>query len=72
MFKSLRAVMSMGFAEVIARVEPKGGEARSIELPTSDSTAIRLRLGGSRELLLPATMEMDQVAKLIRAIEGIA
>ena len=69
-------VLSPGFAEVVARVEPPTGvlraEARSIELPTSGSGEIRLRLGGSRELLLPATMEINQVARLIRAIEGIA
>ena len=41
--KPSRAVTSMGFAEVMTRVEPRGGEARCIELPTSDSTAIRLR-----------------------------
>ena len=72
--KTSPVVLSPGFAEVVARVEPPTGVlrtlARSIELPTSD--ALRLRLGGSRELLLPATMEIDQVARLIRAIEGIA
>ena len=64
----------LGFAQVMARVEP--GVGLGVQLPmsvsTSNATAIRLRLGGSRELLLPVTMEIDQVAKLIRAIEGIA
>jgi hypothetical protein len=32
---------------------------------------IRLRLSEQRELLLPASMAVDQVAKLVRAIEGL-
>jgi hypothetical protein len=34
--------------------------------------AIRLRLSGERELLLPASMPVEQVAKLVRAIEGLS
>lgn len=33
---------------------------------------LRLRLGGERELLLPASMALEQVARLIRAIEVAA
>lgn len=33
---------------------------------------LRLRLGGERELLLPASMAPEQVARLIRAVEGLS
>jgi hypothetical protein len=33
---------------------------------------MRLRLGGGRELHLPASMAIESVAKLVRAIEGQA
>ena len=33
---------------------------------------IRLRLGSDRELLLPASLAVEQVAKLVRVIEGLA
>ncbi len=33
---------------------------------------IRLRLGSGRELLLPSSLAVEQVAKLVRAIEGLA
>ena len=32
---------------------------------------IRLRLGSDRELLLPASLPVEQIAKLVRAIEGL-
>jgi hypothetical protein len=32
--------------------------------------AIRLRLAGERELILPASMPLEQVAKLVHALEG--
>lgn len=33
---------------------------------------MRLRLGGGRELVLPGTMPVTDVAMLVRAIEGMA
>jgi hypothetical protein len=33
---------------------------------------LRLRLAGERELIFPATMPLEQVAKLIHAIEATA
>lgn len=36
------------------------------------SESIRLALGGGRELVLPASMPMEQVARLIRALEASA
>ncbi len=44
----------INFAEVVAN---------------TPAEAIRLRLGGERELLFPASMELELVAKLVRAIE---
>jgi hypothetical protein len=51
------SINSITFAEVV------GSQA---------AESIRLRLGEQRELLLPASMALDQVAKLVRAIEGLA
>lgn len=52
------------FAEVV--VNRAGPPAASfVEL-------ICLRLGGARELILPASMPVAQVAQLVRAIEGAA
>ena len=33
---------------------------------------ICLRLGGGRELILPASMGIESVARLVRAVEGLA
>lgn len=57
-----RTSTSMGFAEVVVAplVVPSSGEP------------IRLRLAGDRELILPASMPVEAMARLIRAIEGTA
>ena len=36
----------------------------------SAAEALRLRLAGGRELILPASMPLEQVARLVHAIEG--
>jgi hypothetical protein len=38
--------------------------------PTAEP--LRLRLAGERELIFPASMLLEQVAKLVRAIEATA
>jgi hypothetical protein len=50
-----RPVKPLKFAEVV--VDRAAGEAMC------------LRLGGGRELLLPASMPIESIAKLVRAIE---
>ena len=55
-----KAAAQPAFAEVV--VQPP------IVPPAQQS--LRLRLGGGRELLLPASWPIDQVAALLRAIEG--
>ena len=42
------------------------------EVEVNRAEPICLRLGGGRELLLPASMPVAQVAQLVRAIEGTA
>jgi hypothetical protein len=39
-------------------------------IPARHSESISLRLGAGRELLLPMSMPVDSIAKLIHAIEG--
>ena len=51
-------VEPLGFAEVV--------------IDGAASEAMRLRLGGGRELLLPASMPIESIAKLVHAIEGVA
>ena len=55
---------SVGFARVV--VEPPVPVAG----PASAAEPLRLTLAGGRELTLPATMPVEYVARLIRAIEG--
>jgi len=50
------SINPIAFAEVVA---------------TGMAEPIRLRLGGQRELLLPATMALEQVAKLVHVIEAL-
>jgi hypothetical protein len=47
----------ISFAEVIASVPAE---------------PVRLRMSGERELLLPASMAVEQIAKLVHAIEGLS
>ena len=51
-------VKPLGFAQVI------------VSQPTAEP--VRLRLSGARELIFPATMPLEQVAKLIHALEVTA
>jgi hypothetical protein len=53
-----RAAKPVRFAELV------------VDKPAVD--AIRLRLGSGRELVLPATLAMTEIASLVRAIEGAA
>lgn len=49
--------------------------ARVLLRPTEPQAAMegaRLRLAGGRELLLPASMAVEQIASLVRGIEGNA
>ncbi len=43
-----------------------------VEPPTGAVDPIRLSLVGGRELTFPASMPIDQIARLVRAIEGVA
>jgi hypothetical protein len=44
-----------------------------VEAPmTVAGEPLRLSLGGGRELTLPASMPVEQIARLVRAIEGAA
>lgn len=43
-----------------------------VVLQPSAAEPLRLQLGGQRELIFPATMPLEQVAKLIRALEVVA
>jgi Transposase len=40
--------------------------------PIGSGEPIRLSLAGGRELTLPASMPVEQIARLVRAIEGAA
>ena len=53
-----RAVKPLKFAEVVV--------TRAVAEP------IYLRLGDGRELVLPASMPIESIAKLVHAIEGLA
>ncbi len=58
--KRRRSPKSVRFAEVVVERSPTGIEP------------IHLRFGGGRELVLPGTMSVTEVAMLVRAIEGVA
>jgi hypothetical protein len=55
-------------------VEAKPGPVAFAQVLVHPSTAepLRLRLPGERELILPASMSFEQVAKLVHAIESMA
>jgi hypothetical protein len=59
------AVKSLKFAEVVV---DRAGAAPSTS--SGQAEPMCLRLGGGRELLLPASMPLQQVANLLRTIEG--
>ena len=56
-----RTAASVGFARVVG--EP---------LPSVAAEPMRLTLAGGRELLLPASMPVVHIGRLLRAIEGAA
>ena len=56
-----RKAASVGFARVV--VEPP---------PPVAAEPMRLTLAGGRELALPASMSVEHIARLLRAIEGAA
>jgi len=43
-----------------------------VEPPMTAAEPIRLSLAGGRELKLPSSMPVEQIAMLVRAIEGVA
>jgi len=51
--------------------KPQAGP-RFAEVVVSRAEPMCLRLTGGRELILPASMPVEQIAQLIRAIEGVA
>jgi hypothetical protein len=53
----------LAFAQVV--VHPSTAEAKPIA-----AEPLRLRFAGGHELILPASMPLEQVAKLVRAIES--
>ena len=55
----------LAFAQVILSAAAEPPVASVVE-------PLRLRLAGERELILPASMPLEQVAKLVHAIEGTA
>ena len=61
-----RAAEAVGFAEVVVR-RPDAGGAEVAEVSTAGA-ALSLRLGGGRELILPASLPVEWVARLVRAI----
>lgn len=62
-----QGVRSLEFAKLVV-ADPV---AEQVEPPAvSDVEPIRLTLAGGRELVLPATMRVEQVARLVHAIES--
>jgi len=43
-----------------------------VKPPMAASEPMRLSLAGGRELMLPSSMPVEQIARLVRAIEGAA
>jgi hypothetical protein len=71
--RSRRSSRPIEFAQVL--VHPSIGKSKSPSaqpLLASDVGAMRLRLAGERELILPASMPIEQVARLVHAIEMMA
>ena len=61
------SVKPMHFAKIIVRPTTSGKSPAM-----SSAEPIRLSLIGGRELILPASMPVEQIARLLRAIEGVA
>jgi hypothetical protein len=64
--KPLRRVSrsaSVGFTKLVLKGEP-------LRVGMSFSDPIRVSLLGGRELMLPSSMPVEQIARLLRAIEG--
>jgi len=62
--RRVRTAASVGFARVV--VEPPAPAAPGL----AASEPLRLTLAGGRELTLPASMPVEHVARLVRAIEA--
>jgi hypothetical protein len=68
---SRRSSRPIAFAQVV--VQPSTAKAKSFAVDPPVASAVeplRFRFAGQRELILPASMSLEQVAKLIHAIEG--
>lgn len=55
----------VGFARVVVRPA-----VPAIAIPATAAEPLRLRLAGGRELALPASMPVEHIARLVRAIEA--
>jgi hypothetical protein len=67
----------LGLSPRAARTRSRGRPAEVMEFAEAvvegaASESIRLRLGGGRELFLPASMPVEWIARLVRGIEGAA
>jgi hypothetical protein len=56
----------VGFAKIILK------DSTSRRTPMGFGEPMRLSLIGGRELMLPSSMPVEQIARLVRAIEGAA
>jgi len=68
--RRVRTAASVGFARVV--VEPPAPAAPGLAAsgPATVAEPLRLTLAGGRELTLPASMPVEQIARLVRAIEA--
>jgi len=55
-----------------AKAKPTPLAFAQVVVHSPSAEPLRLRLAGERELILPASMPLEQVAKLVRAIEATA
>ena len=65
-----RASKPLAFARVVVGPAAAEGRVAAAERKAGAAEGPRLRLGGGRELVFPASMPVEQVAELVRAIEG--
>jgi hypothetical protein len=71
-FYGWRCRLGLSPRAVSKRREPPGKPMKFAEVVVGGAglEPIRLRLGGGRELMLPASMPVESIARLVRAIEG--